>query len=72
MHKWAKSMLEELKTEVESIGVHNMTSEQVCEMVHWSEVAKNIACFDKDYKIVEAMEHATEEEKMEMIGKYVG
>lgn len=71
MHKWAKSMAECLKAEVESIGKNNLSSEQICDIKNWSEIIKNITCYEKDYKIIEAMEKSGDDEKiLEMMEKY--
>lgn len=70
MHKWAKTMAECLKTEVEAIGMNNLSSDQICDIKNWSEIIKNITCYDKDYKIVEAMEKAENEDNMDMIEQY--
>lgn len=56
MHKWAKEIIECVKTKVNAKGLDNLNSEEVEELGHWTEVAKNIAEYDYYFKIVEAME----------------
>lgn len=71
MHKWGKEILECVKTRVEAIGVENFEGQALDDLKDWTEIAKNIACFDKDYRIVEAMDKAEDEkEVMEMIEHY--
>lgn len=71
MHKFAKEIMESVKNEVCGIGKDNLTTEQLEAFKCWTEIAKNIVCFDKDYSIVEAMKKADDEEqKMEMIERY--
>lgn len=71
MHKWAKEILECVKAKVEAIGIDNFEGQNLDDLKDWTEIAKNIACFDKDYRIVEAMDKAEDEEEiMEMIERY--
>lgn len=71
MHKWAQEILKTVKSNVESIGIGNFEGKNLDDLKDWTEIAKNIACFDKDFKIVEAMEKSeSTEESMEMISRY--
>lgn len=71
MHKWAKEILEHVKNEVSAIGLDELDCAKVEELKNWTEIVKNITCFDKDYRIVEAMDQAEEnDEIMEMIERY--
>lgn len=71
MHKWAKEILECVKVKAEAIGIDNFEGQMLDDLKDWTEIAKNIAKFDKDYKIVEAMEKSEEnEEIMEMLERY--
>lgn len=73
MHKWAESILECVKAKAEGIGIENFEGQNLDDLKDWTEIVKNIVCFDKDYKIVEAMKKAEEnEEIMEMIERYEG
>lgn len=57
MHKWAKQIMECVKAKVEAIGLDNFEGQNLDDLKDFTEIAKNIACFDKDYRIVEAMEN---------------
>lgn len=70
MHKWAKEILECVKSKVEGIGLENFEGQNLDDLKDWTEIAKNIAKFDKDYKIVEAMEETEKDEILEMYGRY--
>lgn len=71
MHKWAKEILQCVKSKVESIGLENFEGQNLDDLKDWTEIAKNIACFDKDYRIVDAMEKSEDEDEiMEMIERY--
>lgn len=62
MHKFAKQIMECVKTKVEVMGIDNIEGQHLEELETWTEIAKNIVCYDKDYKIVEAMEEAEGED----------
>ena len=71
MHEWAKKILECVKVKAESIGIENFEGQNLDDLKDWTEIAKNIACFDKDFKIVEAMKKAEENDDiMEMLEQY--
>lgn len=70
MHKWAKEMLECVKARVEAIGIDNFEGQNLDDLKDWTEIAKNIVCFDKDYSIVEAMKEAENEDNIRMIELY--
>ena len=71
MHKWAKQIMECVKSKVDGIGIDNFEGQNLDDLKDFTEIAKNIACFDKDYRIVEAMEKSEDNEDiMRMIEKY--
>ena len=71
MHEFAKKIMECVKSKAESIGIENFEGQNLDDLKDWTEIVKNIVCFDKDYKIVEAMKKAEENEDiMEMIERY--
>ena len=71
MHKWAKQIMECVKANVESIGLDNFEGQNLDDLKDFTEIAKNIACFDKDYRIVEAMEKTEDNEDiMRMVEQY--
>ena len=71
MHKWAKQIMECVKTKVDGIGIDNFEGQNLDDLKDFTEIAKNIACFDKDYRIVEAMEKSEDNEDiMRMLERY--
>lgn len=71
MHKWAKQIMESVKAKVEAIGLDSFEGQNLDDLKDFTEIAKNIACFDKDYRIVEAMEKLGDDEDiMRMIEQY--
>ena len=70
MHKFAKHIMECVKTKVEAMGIDNIEGQHLEELEKWTEIAKNIVCYDKDYNIVEAMKEAENEDNMRAIEMY--
>ena len=70
MHKWAKQIMECVKTKVEAMGIDNIEGQHLEELEKWTEIAMNIVCYDKDYNIVEAMKEAENEDNMRAIEMY--
>lgn len=70
MHRWAKQIMECVKARVDSIGLENFEGQNLDDLKDWTEIAKNIVCFDKDLSIVEAMKEAENEDNMHMIEVY--
>jgi hypothetical protein len=71
MHKFAKQIMDCVKAHVDGIGIENFEGQNLDDLKDWTEIAKNIVCFDKDYRIVEAMEKSEDnEEIMRMIEEY--
>ena len=71
MHKWAKQIMECVKAKVEAIGLDNFEGQNLDDLKDFTEIAKNIACFDKDYRIVETMEKTEDnEDLMRMVEQY--
>lgn len=70
MHRFAKQIMECVKTKVEGMGIDNVEGQNLEELKAWSEIAKNIVRYDKDYKIVEAMEESENEDNMRAIEMY--
>lgn len=71
MHKWAKQIMECVKAKVDGIGIVNFEGQNLDDLKDFTEIAKNIACFDKDYRIVEAMEKSEDNEDiMRMLEQY--
>ena len=71
MHKWAKQIMECVKAKVDGIGIDNFEGQNLDDLKDFTEIVKNIACFDKDYRIVEAMEKSEDNEDiMRMFERY--
>ena len=71
MHKWAKQIMECVKAKVDGIGIDNFEGQNLDDLKDFTEIAKNIACCDKDYRIVEAMEKSEDNEDiMRMLEQY--
>ena len=71
MHKWAKQIMECVKATVDGIGIDNFEGQNLDDLKDFTEIVKNIACFDKDYRIVEAMEKSEDNEDiMRMLEQY--
>lgn len=60
MHKFAEKIMECVKSKVEARGIDNVSYEDVKELGEWVDIAKDIVCYDKDMRLIEAMD---EEEK---------
>ena len=63
MHKLAKQIAECLKSNVENIGIENFSGQNLDDLKDWTEIIKNIVCYDKDYRIIEAMDEAEKEDE---------
>lgn len=70
MHKFAKQIMECVKTKVEAMGIDNIEGQHLEELETWTEIAKNIVCYDKDYNIVEAMKEAENDDDIRAIEMY--
>lgn len=70
MHKFAKQIMECVKTKVEAMGIDNIEGQHLEELEKWTEIAKNIVCYDKEYNIVEAMKEAENEDNIRAIEMY--
>lgn len=71
MHRWAKQIMECVKAKVEAIGIDNFEGQNLDDLKDFTEIAKNIVCFDKDYHIVEAMKKSEDDKEiMRMIEEY--
>lgn len=60
MHKFAEKIMECVKSKVETRGIDNVSYDEVKEIGEWVDIAKDIVCYDKDMRMIEAMD---EEEK---------
>ena len=63
--------MECVKAKVDGIGIDNFEGQNLDDLKDFTEITKIIACFDKDYRIVEAMEKSEDNEDiMRMLEQY--
>ena len=71
MHKFAEKIAECLKAKVEAKGIDNIEGQDLVELGMWTDIIKDLVCYDKDKKIIEAMDEAEDsEEAMKYIEMY--
>lgn len=71
MHKLAEKIAKCLEAKVEGMGIDNIEGQNLVEFELWSKIAKNLVCYDKDKKIIEAMEESEDaKEAMKYIEMY--
>ena len=71
MHKLAKKIADCLETKIEAMGIDNIEGHDLEELGEWVDIIKDIACYDKDMRIIEAMDNAEDsEESMRYIEMY--
>lgn len=71
MHKLAEKIADCLKAKVEGKGIDNIEGQDLVELGMWTDIIKDLVCYDKDKKIIEAMDKAEEsEEAMKYIEMY--
>lgn len=69
MHKFAEKIMECVKSKVEARGIDNVSYEEAKELGEWVDMAKDIVCYDKDMRIIKAMD---EEEKYDEMDYRMG
>lgn len=71
MHKLAEKIADCMKAKVEAKGIDNIEGQDLVEFGMWTDIIKDLVCYDKDKKIIEAMDEAEEsEEAMKYIEMY--
>ena len=71
MHKLAEKIADCLKAKIEGIGIDNISGQDLVELGMWTDIVKDMICYDKDKRIVEAMDEAEDsEEAMRYIEMY--
>lgn len=71
MHKLAEKIADCMKAKVEAKGIDNIEGQDLVELGMWTDIIKDLVCYDKDKKIIEAMDEAEEsEEAMKYIEMY--
>lgn len=56
MHSVAMKIADNLKARVEAIGIDNIKGETLAELGMWTDVMKDLADYDKNMRIIEAMD----------------
>ena len=60
-----------MKAKVEAKGIDNIEGQDLVELGMWTDIIKDLVCYDKDKKIIEAMDEAEDsEEAMKYIEMY--
>ena len=71
MHKLAEKIADCLKAKIEGMGIDNISGQDLVELGMWTDIVKDMICYDKDKRIVEAMDEAEDsEEAMKYIEMY--
>lgn len=71
MHKLAEKIADCMKAKVEAKGIDNIEGQDLVELGMWTDIIKDLVCYDKDKKIIESMDEAEEsEEVMKYIEMY--
>ena len=71
MHKLAEKIADCMKVKVEAKGIDNIEGQDLVELGMWTDIIKDLVCYDKDKKIIEAMDEAEDsEEAMKYIEMY--
>ena len=60
MHKLAEKIADCMKAKVEAKGIDNIEGQDLVELGMWTDIIKDLVCYDKDKKIIEAMDKAEE------------
>ena len=63
MHKLAEKMADCLKSKVDGMGIDNIEGAALEELGKWVDIIKDIACYDKDMRIIKAMDEAEERQR---------
>lgn len=60
-----------MKAKIEGMGIDNINGQDLVELGMWTDIIKDLVCYDKDKKIIETMDEAEEsEEAMKYIEMY--
>lgn len=71
MHKLAEKIADCMKAKVEAKGIDNIEGQDLVELGMWTDIIKDLVCYDKDKKIIEAMDESEDsEEAMKYIEMY--
>ena len=70
MHKLAEKIADCMKAKVEAKGIDNIEGQDLVELGMWTDIIKDLVCYDKDKKIIEAMDEAEYGEDYDEGGAY--
>ena len=56
MHKLAEKIADCLEAKIEAMGIDNIQGADLEELGKWTDIVKDMVCYDKDKRIVEAMD----------------
>lgn len=68
MHRFAKEIAECVKKDIESKGIDHITPEELCVYGQWVDIAKDLADFDKNMRVIEEMDRENENDFMDRLG----
>ena len=63
MHNLAKKIADCLKFKVEAMGIDNIEGQELAELGLWADIIKDLVCYDKDMRIIKAMDEAEKEDE---------
>ena len=64
MHKFAEKIVECVKSKVEAVGIDNVSCADLKEIGEWVDIAKDLTEYDKNMRIIKAMDEEEEEERV--------
>lgn len=68
MHRFAKQIAECVKREIESKGLDHISPAELMVFGQWIDIAKDLAQYDKDMRIIDAMDEENSDDFMERMG----
>lgn len=66
MHKFAEQIVQCVKNKVEARGIDNVQPAELEEVSKWVEMARDLVAYDKDMRIVKAMDEEEKYDEIEM------
>lgn len=64
MHKFAEKIAECVKSKVEAVGIDNVSCADLKEIGEWVDIAKDLTEYDKNMRVIKAMDESEEEERV--------
>lgn len=68
MHKFAEKIAECVKNDIESKGIDNISPDELAIYGQWIDIAKDLACYDKDMRVIKAMDEEDRDDFMDRLG----